>query len=185
MPYHQGLTRAQGDPGFFSFIGKALGGVAKTVGGIIPGPIGTIVSAAGTILAPPKATKKPPPPAVYQGPRRVSTPYQASQAGIGRAVTTRTGTPAPVQTRGGVTIGLPPAARAPRPIPATIDPQTGEVCCRPRRRRIDPLNVKALRRANTRQKSFLRVVDRTLKSMPTRGSVASRRKKIAGATRRK
>ena len=38
MPFHQGLTRAQGDPGFFSFLGK----VAKTVTQAIPGPVGAI-----------------------------------------------------------------------------------------------------------------------------------------------
>ncbi len=185
MPYHQGLTRAQGDPGFFSFVGKALGGIAKTVGGIIPGPIGTIVSAAGTILAPPKATKKPPPPVAvpWFDPRGATATAQAAQR-QGVPISTRVQQGAVTTTRGGVTLGLPAAAPAARPIPATIDPTTGLVCCKPRRRRIDPLNIKALRRANSRQKAFLRAVDTTLKGMPTRGSVSSRRKKISGAVRK-
>ena len=43
MPFHPGLTRAQGDPGFFSFLGK----VVKRVATSIPGPVGAI---AGTIF---------------------------------------------------------------------------------------------------------------------------------------
>lgn len=43
MPFHPGLTRAQGDPGFFSFLGK----IAKRVVTSIPGPIGFV---AGTLL---------------------------------------------------------------------------------------------------------------------------------------
>ena len=178
MPYHQGLTRAQGDPGFFSFLGK----VAKTVGGIIPGPIGGALGIVGGALSGRKATKKPPPPTpiVQAFPGQMVTGLQGRRirAAQGRAIMAP---PPPITTIATPRYGASITARA---TPAKILP-TGQVVACPRRRRIDPLNVKALRRANTRQRAFLRAVDRTLKTMPTKGSVASRRKKIAGATRRK
>lgn len=136
MPYHQGLTRAQGDPGFFGFLGKAIGTVARAV----PGPIGTIAKAVG------------------------------------------------LPTFGGTT-----APRAPAPTPMITGPTLTQmqatpqqmaalgVCPRKKRRRMNPLNPKALARANRRQKAFLRQVDRTLASMPTKGQVARRRRQIAGA----
>lgn len=132
MPFHQGLTRVQGDPGFFSFLGGAL----KKVGGIVPGPIGTGFKAVGGLLAP--GTKRP----------SVGTP-------------TFTGAQPPPSIGGTMIQGPCPPAR--------------------KRRRIDPLNIKALRRANTRQKAFLRAVDSTLKGMPTKAGVQRRRRHISGA----
>lgn len=38
-----------GDPGFFSSVGRALGGVARVVGGIVPGPIGWAAGAVGRL----------------------------------------------------------------------------------------------------------------------------------------
>jgi hypothetical protein len=46
----------RGDPGLFSFLGKAVGGIAKAVGGIVPGPLGALAKAAGGVLAPSKST---------------------------------------------------------------------------------------------------------------------------------
>lgn len=151
MPFHNGLTRAQGDPGFFSFLGKVAGTVLRAV----PGPVGAI---AGAIL-PPKATKKAPVPIV---------PFQQQRG-------------APILRP---TPGI--AGTFQRAIPGgatgfEVDPATGQLCPKRRRRRIDPLNMKALRRANTRQRSFLRAVDRTLKTMPTKGQVSKRRAQIRGA----
>ncbi len=148
MPYHSGLTRIQGDPGFFSFLGKAITTVARA----IPGPVGAI---AGAIFPPTGA-----PPVV---------PIQPAM-------------PAPFPLPGFTRTDI-PRAGAGRTIDVTVDPVTGAMCPKKKRRRIDPLNIKALRRANTRQRSFLRAVDRTLKTMPTKGSVSSRRKKISGAVK--
>lgn len=155
MPYHTGMTRAQGDPGFFSFLGKAIG----TVGKVLPGPIGTVAGTLGGLLAG-KATKKPPITPFVQQQQPVLRPTPGVLGAIQRAVP------------GGAT-GF------------EVDPATGLVCPKKRRRRIDPLNIKALRRANTRQRAFLRAVDRTLKTMPTKGSVSKRRRQISGATRKR
>ncbi len=145
MPYMQsGLTRLQGDPGFFSFVGKALGTVAR----FIPGPVGAV---AGALLGPRKSPSVGTP--GFVGP--VQSP--------------------PLRTGGSAKTG---AATV-----ATVSAD-GTVCPVKRRRRIDPLNIKALRRANTRQRSFLRAVDRTLKTMPTRASVTKRRQKLSGVTRK-
>jgi len=146
VPYHNGMTRAQGDPGFFSFLGKVAGTVLRAA----PGPVGL---AARAILPGARTLQQVP----QQRFPVVGAP--GFPATIARAIP------------GGKT-GL----------EVVIDPMTG--CpVRKRRRRIDPLNLKALRRANSRQRSFLRAVDRTLKTMPTKGSVSSRRKKIAGAVK--
>ncbi len=142
MPYHQGLTRAQGDPGFFSFLGKGI----RTVAGLLPGPVGTVARLI------PSGTRRPQLP-VRLGP----TPFPSTRGTGPEAMR--------AQERAA---GLP----------------SGTLCPK-RRRKIDPLNMRALRRANSRQKSFLRAVDATLKNMPTKGQVASRRKKIAGAVRRR
>lgn len=40
-------SQAAGDPGFFGDIGKFVGGVVKTVGGIAPGPVGGLLTAVG------------------------------------------------------------------------------------------------------------------------------------------
>lgn len=40
----------RGDPGIFGSIGKALGGIARVAGAILPGPIGTVARFAGGIL---------------------------------------------------------------------------------------------------------------------------------------
>lgn len=47
------IAKAQyrGDPGLFSFVGKALGGVAGLVSKVVPGPIGAIAGLANRVLA--------------------------------------------------------------------------------------------------------------------------------------
>lgn len=47
------LQRAyhRGDPGLFSFVGKALGGIANVVSKVVPGPIGAVAGLAGKVLA--------------------------------------------------------------------------------------------------------------------------------------
>ena len=141
MPYNQGLSRIQGDPGFFSFLGKAIGTVARA----IPGPVGLV---AGALLG--------------GGQKRPSV-----------------ATPGFVQQQAG-----PILRGSPRTGAATVASSQNGGCPPKRRRRIDPLNIRALRRANTRQRSFLRIVDRTLKTMPTKSGVAKRRKQLSGVTRK-
>ena len=143
MPYHQGLTRAQGDPGFFSFLGKVGGTILKAGLGL-----------AG-ITAQPRA------------PVGIQTFQQLPMLRPG---------PGQVSTRGTGPEAMRAQERA-RGLPA------GTLCPVKRRRRIDPLNLKALRRANTRQRAFLRAVDRTLKTMPSRSSVSRRRKAISGVVK--
>lgn len=41
-----------GDPGLFGFLGKAIGGVAKIAGNLLPGPIGAVAKLAGNVLSP-------------------------------------------------------------------------------------------------------------------------------------
>ncbi|MGH7510995.1 MAG: hypothetical protein ACREMZ_16275 [Gemmatimonadales bacterium] len=53
MSYAVKVSKAQyrGDPGLFSFVGKALGGIANVVSKVVPGPIGAIAGLAGKVLA--------------------------------------------------------------------------------------------------------------------------------------
>lgn len=50
------IAKAQyrGDPGIFSFVGKALGAVAGVVSKVVPGPIGAIAGLANKVLTPGK-----------------------------------------------------------------------------------------------------------------------------------
>jgi len=51
--------QAVGDPGLFGSIGKFLGGAAKIVGGIMPGPIGSVLKFGGGLLAPGRTAPAP------------------------------------------------------------------------------------------------------------------------------
>lgn len=44
--------QAMGDPGLFGSIGRFLGGAVKTIGSVLPGPIGLAARFAGGLLAP-------------------------------------------------------------------------------------------------------------------------------------
>lgn len=162
MPYYNGMTRPQGDPGFFSFVGKAL----KTVGGLAPGPVGSLLRAGGSVLDPRKAARQV---RTFRTPGFVAQQQQPGFRGIS------------VGGERGVRIGT--TTPAPQP------DASGKLCCPSgyhlakdgsgrcvKNRRMDPLNPKALRRANRRQKAFLRQVDKTLASMPTKASVKRRRR---------
>lgn len=45
-------VNGRGDPGIFSSITRAIGGIARAAGSIIPGPLGAAAQAAGRVLAP-------------------------------------------------------------------------------------------------------------------------------------
>jgi hypothetical protein len=117
----------RGDPflgGLLKTVGGVLGGVAKTVGGFVPGPAGMVLKAAGGVLAPQKPQAGPLP-----SPQSV-VPQVVSQTQFGPAgvIYKKTEYGASVQSRNGA-VGK-------------------------RRRRMNPLNVKALRRAGSRLNSF-------------------------------
>lgn len=59
MSYAMKVAKAQamGDPGLLGFLGKAIGGVAKIAGGLLPGPIGGIAKLVGNVLVPAKSVK--------------------------------------------------------------------------------------------------------------------------------
>jgi len=44
-------SQHRGDPGLFSWVGKAIGGVAKLAGNILPGPLGLVAKGVGGLLA--------------------------------------------------------------------------------------------------------------------------------------
>ena len=56
MSYSMKVAKAsaRGDPGLFSFLGKAIGTVAKVAGGLLPGPLGGIAKIVGNVLVPAK-----------------------------------------------------------------------------------------------------------------------------------
>lgn len=71
MPYYNGASRAVGDPGFFSFLGKAIG----TVGRVVGGALGLTAPAAPRQLPPPGAVTPPiAPPAGRTGGLQVQFP---------------------------------------------------------------------------------------------------------------
>jgi hypothetical protein len=52
-------SQFQGDPGLFGFLGKAVGGIAKLAGKVLPGPVGIAAGAVGGLLAGSKAQQSP------------------------------------------------------------------------------------------------------------------------------
>jgi len=82
----------RGDPGLFGFVGKALGGIAKLAGNILPGPIGLVAKGVGGLLAGngkpqnPSLAAKPLPasvmPALYPQGQTFAAQPQGDQYGI-------------------------------------------------------------------------------------------------------
>lgn len=167
MPYNHGMTIAAGDPGFFGSIGKFLGGAAKVIGASLPGPLGIPATVLGGLFTQQQAPTMP----------TVFRPTPGPFGVIQRAVP------------GGATgfEGCPPGAACPRGShlnksdyflkDGTFVPR-GSRCVSNRSRNV--LNSRALTRANSRQRGFLKKVDSTLKTMPTKAGVSKRRKQIAG-----
>ena len=124
MGYRVQYGRLKGDP-FLGPIGGFLGGVARTIGSFVPGPAGMVLKAAGTVLGP-----KPKPMPAQIGPP-VLFPKQTTQIGPGGLVYKHTEYGARV-TGGGPSL----------------------VSGGKRRRRMNPLNPRALRRAASRLNSF-------------------------------
>ena len=153
MPYlssHRGdyLASSRGDPGFFSFIGKAIKGAAGVVGKLgIP-----IVSGVAGVIAG-RGTQ----PISRAGPTLYQQPIMTGQRMPGGAF------PTP---------GIPGAIQ--RALPGG---KTGYMTGA-RRRRMNPANPKALRRAIRRQASFVKLARRALKgsgySITARGSRRAR-----------
>lgn len=143
MPFHQGLTRAQGDPGFFSFLGK----IAKRVVTAIPGPIGLV---AGTILG---GTRRRPQPAQLVQQRRQPVPVPGFRGGVQRLLP------------GGETgFECPPGAACPKGMRLNKSAyflRGGEFVAPGTRcvkiRRINPGNGRAVRRAISRENAFVRL----------------------------
>jgi len=168
MTMHQGLTRAQGDPGFFSF----LGGLARTVGGIIPGPAGTLLRGLGGIGRGVQAQQ---PPRVMQplGMQTVPVPVPGI-VGVGQRLI-------PGGESGFV---CPPSGGCPsgfRPNKSAYFLKGGEFVAPGSRcvriRRINPANGKAVRRAIRRENAFIGMA---VKTGLVRAPRAARVRKAAG-----
>jgi len=143
VPFHQGLTRAQGDPGFFDILGKIAGTILPS----IPGPIGAI---AGSVLRP----RSPQVPA-----RRFPEPVRVP--GI-RALGER------LIPGGRTGFECPDGGTCPKGYRLNKSSYTlqdgtfvakGSRCVRIRR--TNPTNVRALRRAIRREEGFIRLARKT------------------------
>lgn len=150
MPYMQGLTRAQGDPGFFSFLGKGL----SAVGGLLPGPLGAGARAIGGLLAPQRGRQLqevPMPP-----PLRVPVPgvTGAVQRFLPGGATGFVECPGEMQCPKGM-----------RPNKSAYFLKDGTFVAPGTRcvpiRRTNPTNVRALRRAIRREEQFIRLARKT------------------------
>jgi len=168
MPMHQGLTRAQGDPGFFSFIGKGL----KFLGGAVPGPIGAGLGALGGVLAGTQMQQAPIGPATVPGPVRVPVPgfvggaqrfFPGGQTGFVEC-----------PPGGGCPSGFRPNKSAYFLKDGTFV-APGSRCVRSRR--INPANGKAVRRAIRRENAFIGMA---VKTGLVRAPRAARVRKAAG-----
>jgi len=168
VPFHQGLTRAQGDPGFFSFLGK----VVKKVAGAIPGPVGVAAGAIGGLLAGRARTPRP------AGMLTQPVPAVGVKAFVQRAL--------PFGETGLV---CPPGQACPKGMRLNKSDYflrdgsfvaAGTRCVKTRR--INAGNGRAVRRAITRENAFVRLAVGTgLVRVPK----AARVRKAAGKARRR
>lgn len=168
MTMHPGLTRAQGDPGIFSIfgkIGRAVGGVARTIGRIIPGAdpfevLGSVLPQARQprVVLPP--TLQVPVPGIVGAAQRL---IPGGQTGM---VTCPPGG------------GCPPGFRPNKSAYFLKDGTfvaPGSRCVRSRR--INPANGKAVRRAIRRENAFIGMA---VKTGLVRAPRAARVRKAAG-----
>ncbi len=147
MPFHQGLTRAQGDPGFFGALGRIVGGIARR----IPGPIG---AAAGFVLG--RGRGAPPPAGAVPSPMiRPRLPVRAP--GVGAAI-------ARIIPGGETGFVCPPGQACPSGFRLNKSDYflrdgsfvaTGTRCVKIRR--INAGNGRAVRRAISRENAFVRL----------------------------
>lgn len=169
MTFHQGLTRAQGDPGFFSSLGGLIGKVAK----FIPGPIG---AAAGLIFDKPGDSTF-----IPQQPLGPQTVPASPVPGFGGAVQR-------FLPGGKSGFECPPGSECPTGFRKNKSSyflrdgtfvMPGSRCVRIRR--INPGNGRAVRRAIRRENSFVKLAVGTgLVAVPK----AKRVRKAAGKSRR-
>lgn len=155
MGYRTPSQKLAGDPGIFGTLGKIFGGVAKVGVSLLPGPIGIAARGVTSLLG----------------------------------GTTRPGTPTftpPVVRPGGSLLQFPKfteGAGARTPGAVRGFPPPGGV--QRKRRRMDPMNVKALRRATRRLAAFDREkkkVEKQLRLIAPRPARRSRRDAPPGHT---
>lgn len=125
----------RGDPGLFGFLRKAVGGIIRGAGGLLPGPFGGIARVVGGAVAGRTAISR-------------MAPRFASRA-MERMVPTQVGRVSPMGT----------AFKGECPAGHHISQTTGS--CVPNRR-MNVGNAKALRRAIRRQSGFVKLARRAL-----------------------
>jgi len=170
VPYHQGIDRAAGDPGFFSFLGKGL----SAIGGLLPGPIGAVAGLAGRAISGGGAAPQPPT-VPFQRTGGIRAQFPGGSIGI-------PGGPQITLTGGGFAAGGTALARTGPAGPGPMVPPRGHHLNRSsyflrdgtfvpegtrfvRNRTRNPANPRALRRAISRAKSFDRLVKRNRKAL--------------------
>ena len=155
MPYRTPSQKLVGDPGIFGTLGKILGTGLKAVGGIIPGPFGIPARVIGGVLAPSQRPTQTP-------------PFQ------------------PPMVRPGQGFIFPPTVQGrPTGTVQTVGGGTALAFGQKKRRRMDPMNVKALRRATRRLAAFDREkkkVEKQLRLIAPRPARRSRRDSPPGHT---
>jgi len=165
----QGGAYAQGDPGLFSFVGKAIGGIAGLAGKILPGPLGTIAKGVSSILTPkPISVAKQSVmfPTIQGQPLSTGSGVKIGPGGVqvGTFPQIGTGLPSSPASTGPLvgTKGITPCATGYHYNKTTYYSkkygviQKGTVCVKNRRR--NPLNPRALSRSMARVKSAQKAV---------------------------
>lgn len=151
-----GYGAMTGDPGLFGFLGGIAKTVARTAGSFIPGPAGAVLRYAGQLGT--RAPAKPPVRTFY-GQRAIPRPPVGVMPGVGPTVTKRQTQVTQVGVSGMPMIG------------------------RPRRRRMNYGNVRALKRADRRMTGFVNVAKAALKH--TNYKVVSKQTGTRGRTNAK
>lgn len=165
--------------GLFGFIGKAVGTVAKTVGGLVPGPAGAVARAVGGALAPSRpsapsiALPAMPPPSFPSVP--AGTPGASPVPGLSGMV--QRALPGGASGYQGGAGGAPPGYHWNKSHSYAKNLPPGSFLVR--NRTTNSANPRALRRAIRRQSGFLALARRVL-----RGSGYSIKRSGLGVKRR-
>lgn len=149
MPYYARGDYYRGDyyrGDIFGVLKKVVGGVASVAGKVLPGPIGAVAKIASAALNKPKSTAVVP----------ISSNMPVSIAGFAPS------SPPPIIKREFTAGLLPPTITSTTEYGAPMAPGS-PFFTRKKRRAMNPLNVKALRRASRRVDSFVRTTRKALK----------------------
>lgn len=168
MSYYTGVGdyySGKGDPGLFSFLGKAVGAVTGVASKILPGPLGTVAGVVSRAVGGTRAVPTAPITTYAQRPATTMRTAAAAPVMAGAGAVPVPGIVGTVQRTlpGGATgyAGCGGGYHLNKAYSYAHSAPAGTMCVR--NRKLNPANPKALRRAIRRERAFISLARTTLK----------------------